>query len=97
MEKTVSGRVIAKFKKGKNRNWLSIGSRQYGSVLVRAVLNDEDAKDVKRNDYVQITGKTRRIHKVLEEGTVNYILLMNPVVERVIRMKSLDELAGVRT
>ena len=91
----VTGKVIANFKKGKDRNWIFIASNQFGREPVRAVLDDDDAKDITWNDYIQLSGKTRRRCRKLDDGTVvKNVLLMRPLVERVIHLKTLNNTKG---
>ena len=84
---TLSGQLIAKFHISKNKNWLFIASSQYGKTPVRAVLNDDEAKDIISNDYVQLSGKAKRVLRTTDEGTIQYVLLMKPVVEHLIHTK----------
>jgi hypothetical protein len=81
----VSGKVLANYRKGKDQNWLFIASSLYGRMIVRATLQDEEAKHITRDDYVQLSGKPRRRCRILEDGTVaKDVLIMKPVIERVI-------------
>ncbi len=83
----VFGQVRANIHKSKNKNWLFISSNQYGKIPVRAILNDEEAKDITMGDHVQLSGKAKKVLRTTDEGTIQYVLLMKPVVEHIIHTK----------
>lgn len=83
----VFGQVRANIHKSKNKNWLFISSTQYGKTPIRAILNDEEAKDITSGDYVQLTGKAKRVLHTSDEGTIQYVSLMKPILKHIIHTK----------
>ena len=91
----ISGKVVANYKKDKNKNWLFIASNQYGRTIVKAVLNDEDAEGISWNDYVRLSGKPKRRYRTLDDGTiVRDVLITNPVLRNVIHLITDTKMKG---
>lgn len=87
MRQKISGCVLANYKKGKDKNWLFIHSKQYYDIFVKAVLSDADAEGISMNDYIQLSGIPRRTQMKTSYGEeIPYVLIMKPEVERRIRM-----------
>ena len=89
MEK-VSGRVLAVEPAKKNKKKLFIGSHKFGTMVVKATLPDSVVEGIQRNDEVQLSGKLKLRKWITTDGTiVRDVLVMEPELERVIRLKQL--------
>ncbi len=88
----VSGRVLAIARKKKDHNELLIGSHKFGTMIVKAVLRDEDVDGITSNDEVQLSGKMRLRKRIAPDGTiVRDVLVMNPILERIITIKPIPK------
>ena len=83
----VSDRVLAIERKKKDRNRVFIGSRKFGTMIVKVVLPDESVEGILMNDEVQLSGQLRLRKRITGDGTtVRDVLVMNPVVEHIVRL-----------
>lgn len=83
----ISGRVLAVEREKKDRNRVYIGSRKFGTMILKAVLPDEEVKDVLMNDEIQLSGQLRLRKRIANDGTtVRDVLVMKPVVEHIVRL-----------
>ncbi len=83
----VSGRVLSIERKKKDRNRVFIGSHKFGTMIVKAVLPDEEVKDILTNDEIQLSGQLRLRKRIADDGTtVRDVLVMKPVVEHIVRL-----------
>ena len=94
---TVSGRVLAIESAKKNMKKLFIGSHKFGTMVVKATLPDSVVDGMHRNDEVQLSGKLRLRKWTAPDGAiVRDVLVMEPTLERVIRLKKIAEYSAER-
>ena len=94
---TVSGRVLGIERKKKDQNKLLIASHKFGTMLVNATLSDKDVEGIQRNDEVQLSGKLRLRKWTSPDGYINRdVLVIKPVLERIIRLKTIAEYTAER-
>lgn len=94
----VSGRVITIERWRKNHSRLFIDSRKFGTMIVKAILPDADIEGLIINDEVQLSGKIRIRKRNISDGEiVRDVLVMEPVLEHIIRTKKAAEWPPIRT